>query len=192
MLWRDSRVLMTFFCCIFFFLFTLSWFFLPWLFWSRTTLRVCSEIVKSNYTKARGFLEPHRKRCGDVCRLDGADWNCIVLKTQSKVERFHLSCKQWNRIDLGTVTLFGTKLAGLQRVNIVNLERSAVLALIIYPCLTRTGNYQICEFDWLKSNKWKKQKLDAKKVNKNEQTLAKFRSVHRHEIKTPARNEFAR
>ena len=33
--------------------------------------------------------------------------------------------------------------------------------------------------------------LDAKEDNKNEQTLANFRSVHGYEIKTSARNEFA-
>ena len=44
----------------------------------------------------------------------------------------------------------------------------------------------------LKSNKWKNQKLDAKEVNKNEQTLANYRPVHKHETKTPPGNEFAR
>ena len=39
----------------------------------------------------------------------------------------------------------------------------------------------------LKNNKWKNQKVDRKKGNKNDQTSADLRSVHSHEIKTPAK-----
>ena len=61
----------------------------------------------------------------------GSFWKRFQKWSIFKTIRFHWSCKRRNHIDLKTVTYFGAKLAGLHKVNKLNLARSATLCCTI-------------------------------------------------------------
>ena len=48
------------------------------------------------------------------------------------------------------LALSPSRIEKLESLNVVLLGRT-VFSLILWPCLRRTGNYRIHEFDWLKS-----------------------------------------
>ena len=61
----------------------------------------------------------------------GSFWKRFQKWSVFKTIRFHWPCKRRNCIDLKTVTYFGAKLAGLRKINKVNLARSTTLCCAI-------------------------------------------------------------
>ena len=85
----------------------------------------------------------------NVCLLSetGESWSTLVLRPSTRIQA-QSSQLEW----YSPTSSQRLEHSSPRNVNILSLMRGTLVTrFIIWPCLTRTGNYQIREFDWLKS-----------------------------------------